>query len=292
MARHTDPALIYRGLRCAADAHIEGEHEVLTNLGFSMDEACRLADCADQALGHLSRVRTPFLTLSVCASSVDMLLDHLEGRRKDRSASFVLAAARSTPPALVSSLLRHVSQRLATGQLAALLALGFDAGQLARLATLTVRDLHLLPTVPVPVLRATVDHGRLQRLLERLECGRHEDARIAALIHLGAPRGMMRALFGLSNREFHLRRRLSGCRQKVGRPPVPTEAQSGRIWQSWLAHRRLGLSERYLATARATGLSLNLIWPLTEAWKVEEGLKTRLERNAIHAARDRLRLSC
>jgi hypothetical protein len=175
---------------------------------------------------------------------------------------------------LVAAVLLYAVRCLAEGDQPALAAMNFGPREVDALKGLTLADFCRLGSLQAHCLRATLNREVFWSLVEYLERERRAETVQLALIEADAPLEMMRALFGISSREYTRLRRWLGVTPVVGRPPEPEEAVAEAVWAAWPGRaldRNPGqLSpEIYLDIHRATGASLRAIWVLTRRWAAD-----------------------
>lgn len=177
---------------------------------------------------------------------------------------------------LVAAVLLYAVRCLAEGDHPALAAMNFGPREVDALKGLTLADFSRLGTLQAHCLRATLNREVFWSLVEYLERERRAETVQLALIAADAPLEMMRALFGISSREYTRLRRWLGVTPVVGRPPEPEEALAEGVWQAWTRRataREPGqpAPEIYLDIHRETGASLRGIWVLTRRWAADAG---------------------
>ena len=133
---------------------------------------------------------------------------------------------------LTAALLRYVALCIADGDEDALRELRVDAAQIREIGALTLAELASLETVRMHCFEVRFDPQRFQVLKSRLtRAGRNQQLRLA-LIESDAPAQMMRALFGMKERDYSRIRRLLGVKTGAGRPPLLDEATEHLLWQA------------------------------------------------------------
>ena len=175
---------------------------------------------------------------------------------------------------LQAAALIYVLRCLVEDDTYALRRLGLEPAALQALSRLPASDLvRLLDHAAVgPCLEIRLNSYAFWRQLERLEAARRTEDLIDQLLAAEAPRAMLEAQFGLSGSDYSRRRqRLGLAAAPAGRPPEPDEVTVATVWRAWrtLTDELAGgdlQPEHYLALHRTTGLSLRVIWSLTQQW--------------------------
>jgi hypothetical protein len=91
---------------------------------------------------------------------------------------------------------------------------------------------------------------------------------IIALLRAGASKPIMNQLFGLTSLETTELRRFIVLPRADGRPTIPDDQQQADLWHSWQKIRQhvTELPLLLLELHEKTGLKINAIWPLVQAW--------------------------
>ncbi len=164
---------------------------------------------------------------------------------------------------LTFHILHHSARRLAEDDLGALTDLGFSIEDMHSIETLTLKDLVHLGRLGGRFLDIKVNAQRFGRALAHVQREADNEKLQETLLRLRAPGTMMRVLFGMTPLQYaNRRKRLGLFGAGVGRPAVPTEETERAIRAAWQQQAHLTDGERYLATARATGALLSVIWPV------------------------------
>ncbi len=172
-------------------------------------------------------------------------------------------------PELVFQVLKAIAQAHACGRDEAVRRFGLSPAQAARLAALSMQELHELAQDGEHFFRLKV-HGRaLENMLAHLQEDERQRMLQDRLLHLGAPADMMAALFGMQPAECAQRRRALGIGAPGGRPRHPSEEEERRIWKAWQATTGAGEAQRYETVASRCGVPLNVIWGLVRRWDAE-----------------------
>ena len=165
-------------------------------------------------------------------------------------------------------ILRYACQRLAEGDINALLDLGFLVDEIQSLEKLTLRELDHLSRLGAHFLDVRVDHLCFTASLRHVRREADSESLQDELIRMKAPAAMMQTLFGMTTLQYANRRKLLGLAGiGVGRPPAPSEAENHTIWYAWRDHASLPEAQRYLETGRTTGMPLNVVWALVQSWE-------------------------
>lgn len=172
---------------------------------------------------------------------------------------------------LTAALLRYVALCVADGDEDALGELRIDPAQIREIGALTQEELANLETVRMHCFKVRFDPERFQILKNRLtRAARNQQLRLA-LIEADAPAEMMRALFGMKERDYSRTRRLLGVTVGAGRPPLLDEATEHLLWQAVgdaLGDNPLRPLEpdHYLRIHRQHGIPMRAIWAYTQRW--------------------------
>lgn len=172
-------------------------------------------------------------------------------------------------PELVFQVLRAVAQAHATGRTDVIERFGLTSAQAARLASLSMQDLHELARDGAYFFRLKVRVKAIEEMLAHLQEEEQRELLENRLLHLGAPAEMMAALFGMLPAECARRRQALGIVATHGRPRAATEEEEERIWQAWQSTAGAPEAERYETVASRCGAPLTVIWALRRRWESE-----------------------
>jgi len=170
---------------------------------------------------------------------------------------------------------------LAEGDYPALRRMRFGPKEIEALREMSLSDLYRVASLRTHCLEIKLDQQVYWPMMDHLQQQRESEETQQTLIAADAPLEMMQALFGLSPREYSRMRRMLSVDPSVGRPPEPDEDSTDRLWHAWVAQAgdnetksgtestltsTATLVSRYLALQRETGLSMRVIWNLTQRW--------------------------
>jgi hypothetical protein len=172
---------------------------------------------------------------------------------------------------LTTAVLIFVTRCRAEGDHSSLRSMGFGPNEIEALQPLNLADLHRFDAVRAHCLRVDLNREVFWHMLEHVKQQRASEEQQETLIKADAPQEMMQTLFGLSAKEYTLRRRLMTLEPAVGRPAEPDDEKAHALWYAWNARvngedPELLTAEDYLALKAATGLELRTIWHLTRRW--------------------------
>ena len=175
--------------------------------------------------------------------------------------------------ALARAVLDYAKECLLGRDLDRLALLGLRPEDVDGLTALPLAALDRLAQLCRHGIRIEVNGGDLRRGIDALKQSLCDDTLQRNLIRADAPRKMMRALFGMSPREFRKIRLELGVTAGVGRPGVLDEKAEMDLWNATASYRRRGSAlsaEEYLELWKETRIPLRSVWPyvqqLTEAW--------------------------
>ena len=164
----------------------------------------------------------------------------------------------------VVALVIYAMRCVQDGETDTLARMGFGPAEVASLTALRFGDLKRIEKLRSNFLDIRVDRAAFADLIRRIRGDGFSTEWEHALIRAEAPFDMMRCLFGTTNRSYTKLRQLFGV-SNVGRPRVPTEAESAALWR--LIGRRLRESGRevllpadYLAISEQSGVPLRTVW--------------------------------
>jgi hypothetical protein len=172
---------------------------------------------------------------------------------------------------LTTAVLIFVTRCRAEGDHSSLRSMGFGPNEIEALQPLNFADLHRFDAVRAHCLRVDLNREVFWHMLEHVKQQRASEEQQETLIKADAPQEMMQTLFGLSAKEYTLRRRLMTLEPAVGRPAEPDDEKAHALWDAWNARIKDEdldplSAEDYLALKAATGLELRTIWHLTRRW--------------------------
>lgn len=163
---------------------------------------------------------------------------------------------------IAQAALEGVCQRLAAGDVSAVLAAGLTIEEVKALQNLRMPEWQQVVQHGNGFVRIDIDHELLQRVLERVELVREEDEQQNLMLRMLAPLPMMREIFGMHSTEYSGRRKMLGLEgTAVGRPPSCEEATEVNVWTAWQETEHIRpLWLRFVTVAEATEKPLNVIW--------------------------------
>ena len=110
-------------------------------------------------------------------------------------------------------------------------------------------------------LTLQLDSSALERQLKELENKQEVHELENTCLLLGAPRTLMRRLFGMHASEFTRRREILNLKgNSMGRPPQCDEAMEHKVWLLWQSHEELDIRHRFITTAEEADLDLHMVW--------------------------------
>ena len=106
-----------------------------------------------------------------------------------------------------------------------------------------------------------LDSSALERQLKELENKQELHELENTYLLLGAPRTLMRRLFGMHASEFTRRREILDLKGiSMGRPQQCDEAMEHKVWILWQSHEELDIRHRLITVAEETKLDLHMVW--------------------------------
>ena len=171
----------------------------------------------------------------------------------------------------MTAVMLYAARCLGEGDLLALRGMGFGPSELDALGALNLGDLQRAGTLSAHCLEIRLDGPLFRRVIERVGDMREEEALQRALIRADAPSDMMRALFGMANREYALLRRTLDVESGVGRPSELDDDMAHRLW-SVLQGRLQPNRERplepseFLAVRADCGIPMRALWTHARRW--------------------------
>ncbi len=203
--------------------------------------------------------------------------------------------SRSKEADLVLAVLVYAIRSLAEGDLEALREMDFGPMELKALEDIELSDLHRADTLRAHCLKITLNRDVFLPMLNRLHTLQKIERMKRMLLTADAPLDMMSRLFGMSQRNYSRWRRTLVVEGATGRPPVPDEDKSNRLWEA--VQERLAERERkvlspgdFLDLTEETGLGLRVIWRLVKRWE-KWGREETPRSNGEHPSRGRKALS-
>ena len=171
----------------------------------------------------------------------------------------------------MAAVMLYAARCLGEGDLLALRGMGFGPSELEALGTLNLGDVQRAGTLSAHCLKIRLDGSLFRRVIERVADMREEEALQRALIRVDAPWDMMRALFGMANREYARLRRALDVESGVGRPAELDDDMENRLWSALRgrlrADRERPLEPReFLAVRAESGVPLRALWIHARRW--------------------------
>ena len=101
----------------------------------------------------------------------------------------------------------------------------------------------------------------MERQIKELEDKQEAHELENTYLLLGAPRTLMRRLFGMHASEFTRRREILNLKGiSMGRPPQCDEAMEHKVWMLWQSHEELDIRHRLITIAEEANLDLHMVW--------------------------------
>ena len=172
---------------------------------------------------------------------------------------------------LLVAVMLYAARCLGEGDLPALRGMGFGPSELDGLATMKLGDLQRAGTLSAHCFSIRLDGSLFRRVIERATEMREEEELQRELIQADASWDMMRALFGMANREYTRLRRALDVEDGVGRPAELDDDMQNRLWCTLRgrlrADRERPLEPReFLAVRAEFGVPLRALWILAHRW--------------------------
>ena len=172
---------------------------------------------------------------------------------------------------LVTAVLMYAVRCLAEGDLASLRHMKFGAREIEALREMSLSDFYRVEALRAHCLEIRLNRQVYWPMIEYLREQRKSEDVMHSLVAADAPREMLQVLFGLNSREYGRLRRNLSVEPSSGRPPVPDEHSSHKLWEIWSARTDRDSSgllapKAYLELQQETGLSMRAIWYLTRRW--------------------------
>ena len=185
-----------------------------------------------------------------------------------------MTASRNGQAELTAALLRYAAMCIADGDEDALRELQIDPAQIREIGALTLEELANLETVRMHCFEVRLNPQRFQVLMGRLARAQRNQQLRLALVEADAPRLMMRALFGMKERDYSRTRRLLSVTTGAGRPPSLDEQAEHQLWRALSDSlsdnpRRPLEPDQYLRTHRQHGIPMRTLWAYTQRWAQE-----------------------
>lgn len=171
---------------------------------------------------------------------------------------------------LVTAVMLYAVRCFAEGDLHALKEMNFGPKELGALREISMGDLFRARELTAHCLQVRLNREVYWPMLDHLRREREAEALQRELVEADAPLEMMQALFGTGSHEYTRLRRMLTVNPAFGRTPEADEEEATVLWG---ARKGLGIDEAskitptgYLNLHHATGISLRIIWNLTQRW--------------------------
>ena len=172
---------------------------------------------------------------------------------------------------LTTAVVMYAVRCLVEGDQMALRTMKFGPKELEVLRELSLADLYRIETLQAHCLTIELNRHVFWPTIERLKQQRASEEIQQTLIVADAPQEMMRAVFGMSAREYTQWRRTLTVAPSVGRPAELSETENHKLWFAW--EKLTGgdeevhfTGEDYLRLHQETNLPMRAIWILTQRW--------------------------
>lgn len=172
---------------------------------------------------------------------------------------------------LITAVMLYAVRCFAEGDLPALKEMNFGPRELGALREISMGDLFRARELTAHCLQVRLNREVYWPMLDHLRRDRESEALQGQLIEADAPLEMMQTLFGTGSHEYTRLRRMLTVNPAFGRTPEAEEAQSTELWNAWQQLAPDPISTltaiNYLDLYQATGVSLRIIWNLTQRWR-------------------------
>jgi hypothetical protein len=175
----------------------------------------------------------------------------------------------SSPHPLNQAVITQALYDLRNGQLRHCQAMGFSPAALEALKQPAL--VSVLANAKVAWCSVKVNNDVLSRLLEQGRGVAREIAAIDRMLRLGASTEMLSEFHGLTHQEIALRRQMLGLPLQKGRPPVLTEAEDEKLFESCnerITQLGVAITDDAAMLAIATDLAAEQSLPLVVVWSV------------------------
>ena len=147
--------------------------------------------------------------------------------------------------------LTHVVARLQQIATDDLLQAGIEPDQVDRIRTLDASDIERLAALPLPRIELALDRLSVNSGLRQLAILKDVHFLEQYFIRHGASPKMMKALFTMRFSTTRALRQELGLKSRYGRPVLPKIDIRDRIHESWAAHTKLNIRQRYYQLHKA-----------------------------------------
>jgi hypothetical protein len=167
------------------------------------------------------------------------------------------------------NLLILITRMAAQGDYPAMRQLGIRYDQVDKLQSLSTQEIQQMAMVSkARFVSIQVDPDALDTAIALGHKRVAQHNLIIAMLKAGASKTMMTQLFGMTSTQTTDLRRFIALPKSDGRPAIPNEQQQASLWQAWqqLCHDEIDITGQLLDLHEKTGLRINAIWPLMQAW--------------------------
>ncbi len=165
---------------------------------------------------------------------------------------------------LTLATLLYAASCLDRGDWAVLRDLNFGEPEITALASLQLSDfLSVADRMDGHVLDIRLDRERFWMVLNEMKRERAIEKLKTEMVCREAPVEMMRALFGMTDRQYTAMRRRCRCSRGAGRPAEPDTETMDTIWRAWHQHlngRKPNSAGEWLRLSEATGADCRTLW--------------------------------
>lgn len=167
------------------------------------------------------------------------------------------------------NLLILITRMAAQGDYPAMRQLGIRHDQIDKLQSLSTQEIQQMAMVSkARFVSIQVDPEALDAVIALGHKRVQHSNLINALLKAGASKTMMNQLFGMTSSQITDLRRFIALPKSDGRPAKPTGQQQDSLWQAWqeIRHDKADATQQLLVLHDKTGLKINVIWLLLQAW--------------------------
>ena len=167
------------------------------------------------------------------------------------------------------NLLILITRMAAQGDYPAMQQLGIRHDQIDKLQSLSTQEIQQMAMISkARFVSIQVDPDALDSAIALGHKRVAQHNLIIAMLKAGASKTMMTQLFGMTSTQTTDLRRFIALSKSDGRPAAPTDQQQDSLWAIWqqLRHDPIGIPEQLLVLHEKTGLRIDAIWPLLQAW--------------------------
>ncbi len=154
-----------------------------------------------------------------------------------------------------------ISASLEPRNLESLLDIGVDAELIQVIKDLRFSELAALSKSRALLFNVSVDKANIPSLIRRIKISVQHNARIDAMIVMGASMAMMISLFSMTRASYEARHEfLKLTPFGPGRPSLLSVNESLRVADLWNSYQQLDIAERYFQIGKTTGIPLRQLW--------------------------------